>query len=74
MTIGKEKSGGSKPIIGNNVYVCTGAVVIGNITIGDNVIIGANSVVTKSVPCNCTVVGNPARIIRENGIRVDKKL
>lgn len=74
VTIGKEKQGGTKPVIGNNVYIYTGAVVIGNITIGDNVIVGANSVVTKSVPNNCTVVGNPALIIRRNGVRVTEKL
>lgn len=74
VTIGKEKPGGTKPVIGNNVFIYTGAVVIGNIHIGDNVVIGANTVVTKSIPDNCTVVGNPAIIIRRNGIRVNEKL
>lgn len=55
------------PKIGNNVKICTGAIVIGNITIGDNVTIGAGTIVVKSIPDNCVVVGNPARIIkREN--------
>ena len=74
VTIGKVKPGGPKPVIGNNVLIYTGAVVIGDITIGDNVKIGANSVVTKSVPNNCTVAGNPAIIIRRNGKRVSEKL
>ena len=74
VTIGKQWPGGKKPVIGNNVLVCTGAVVLGDITIGDNVVIGANAVVTKSVPANCTVAGNPAIIIRRNGERVTEKL
>lgn len=52
------------PILGNNVKVFSNSVVIGGITIGDNVIIGAGSVVVKDVPSNSTVVGNPARIIK----------
>ena len=47
---------------------------IGDIKIGNNVVIGAGSVVTKSVPDNCTVVGNPARIIRRDGIKVNESL
>lgn len=74
VTIGKALPGGAKPIIGNNVKIFAGAVVVGNITLGNNVIVGANTVVTKSVPDNCTIVGNPARIISLNGQRVDKKL
>ena len=41
------------------------SVVIGNIKIRDNCVIGAGAVVTKSVPSNCTVVGNPMRIINK---------
>jgi serine O-acetyltransferase len=52
------------PVIGDNVEVCCGAKVIGGITIGDNVLIGANSVVVKDVPSNCVVAGVPARIIK----------
>lgn len=62
------------PSFGDNVTVNSGAIVVGDITIGDNVQIGAGSVVTKSVPANCVVVGNPAQIIRENGVRVNKRL
>ncbi len=62
------------PIIGDNVTINAGAIVIGNISIGNNSVIGAGAVVTKSVPPNCTVVGNPARIIRREGERVDIKL
>lgn len=74
VTIGKQKSGGIKPKIGNNVKIYAGAIVVGDITIGDNVQIGANSVVCKSVPDNCVVAGNPAKIIRQNGLRINKFL
>lgn len=59
VTIGEEsiKHKGQAPIIGNNVYIGAGAKILGPITIGDNVRIGANAVVTKNVPSNCTVVG-----------------
>lgn len=73
VTIGNNKSG-DRPIIGSNVSINANAVVIGNIQIGDNVIVGAGSVVTKSVPDNCVVVGNPAYILKENGIIVKRTL
>ena len=62
------------PIIGNNVSIRAGAKVYGAIHIGDNAVIGANAVITKDVPQNCTVVGIPAKIIRRNGKRVDENL
>lgn len=51
------------PIIGDNVSIYANAVVFGGIHIGNNVKIGAGAVVYKDVPDNCTVVGNPARVI-----------
>ena len=54
------------PVIGNNVYIATGAKILGNIRIFDNVIIGANSVVIHDVPSNCSVGGVLARILKEN--------
>lgn len=51
------------PTVGNNVVIGAGAKVLGNITIGDNSKIGANSVVIKDVPENSTAVGIPARIL-----------
>ncbi|MCB0347766.1 MAG: serine O-acetyltransferase, partial [Bdellovibrionales bacterium] len=50
------------PTIGNKVVIGTGAKVLGAITIGDNSKVGANAVVTDSVPANVTVVGIPAKI------------
>ena len=68
VTIGYN--GGGKPTILDNVTINAGAKVIGGITIGNNVIIGANCVVIRDVPNNCTVVGIPARIIKRDGIKV----
>lgn len=51
------------PIIGDNCYIGAGAKILGNIKIGNDVIIGANAVVTKSIPDHSTVVGNPGYII-----------
>ena len=62
VTIGWGKGG--TPVIGNNVEIYAGAIIIGGITIGDNVKIGAGAVVVNDIPSDCTVVGNPARIIR----------
>jgi len=66
---GKEK-GKRHPTLRNNVVVGTGAKVLGNITIGDNVKIGANAVVLRDVPDNSTVVGVPGRVVVQNGVRV----
>ena len=62
------------PIFGDDVTVMSNAIVFGGIEIGNRVVIGAGAVVTKDVPDDCVVIGNPARIIRENGQRVDKVL
>jgi serine O-acetyltransferase len=51
------------PILGNNIYIGSGAKIIGDVTIGNNVTIGANAVVVKDVPSNVTVGGVPAKII-----------
>ena len=55
------------PTIGNNVTIGAGAKVLGPFTVGDNSKIGASAVVLKAVPPNCTVVGNPGRIVRREG-------
>jgi len=63
---------GKRPTIGNNVSIYTGAIVIGDITIGNNSVIGAGSVVVKNVPNNSVVVGNPAKVIKQNNKTVAK--
>ncbi|MBI5701168.1 serine O-acetyltransferase [Candidatus Saganbacteria bacterium] len=67
---GKER-GKRHPTIGDNVVIGAEAIVLGNITIGDNSRIGAASIVTKSVPQNSTVVGNPARFVVRDGKRIE---
>ena len=60
--VGKKNN--ELPSIGNNVDLSVGSKIIGNITIGDNVIVAPNSVVIKDVPDNCIVSGVPAIIIK----------
>jgi serine O-acetyltransferase len=55
------------PVIGNNVYIAPGPKIFGDISIGDNVAIGANAVVHTSVPSNAVVAGNPGRIVSYRG-------
>jgi len=63
VTIGNKLEDEKVPEIGNNVFIGAGAKIIGDIKIEDNVIIGANSVVTKNVSKNCIVAGVPAKLI-----------
>ena len=51
-------------VIGNDVYIGVGAIVLSGVTIGDGAVVGAGAVVTKSVPAYAVVAGNPARIVR----------
>ncbi len=60
---GKEK-GKRHPTIGNNVFIGSGAKILGNITIGNNAKIGANSVVLHDIPPNTTAVGIPAKVVK----------
>lgn len=57
--------------IGDNVWIGRHVCVMPGVTIGDNCIIGANSVVTKDIPRNCVVAGSPAKIIRNIDIESD---
>jgi serine O-acetyltransferase len=70
VTLGQSNRGAKKgaPIIGDNVYIGPGAKLIGRVVIGNNVAIGANSVVTKDIEDNAVVVGAPARVISHNGV------
>jgi serine O-acetyltransferase len=73
VTIGIAGRGEKKgvPKIGNYVYIAPGAKIIGKINIGNNVMIGANAVVTKDVPDNAVVAGVPAKIISYKGWDVE---
>lgn len=65
VTIGSNGPRGEIPTIGDNVTVYVGAVIIGDIKIGNNVEIAANAVVNKDIPDNCIVGGVPAKIIKQ---------
>ena len=66
VTIGVRGDGYSgAPVIGDNVFIYTGAKVLGEIKIGNNVKIGANAVVLTDIPDNTTAVGVPAKIVNK---------
>lgn len=58
---------GGVPVLGDNVVMAANSTVIGNVHIGNNVMIGAGAVVTRDVPDNAVVAGVPAKIINMNG-------
>ncbi len=51
--------------IGRNCWLGAGVIIVPGITIGDNVVIGAGSIVTKDIPDNSVAVGNPCKVVRE---------
>lgn len=53
-------------IIGDNVWIGGGVIIMPGVTIGDNSVIGAGSVVTKDIPAGVIACGNPCRVVREN--------
>ena len=53
--------------IGRNCWLGAGVIVLPGVTIGDNTVIGAGSVVTRDIPANVVAVGNPCRVLREIG-------
>ena len=67
ITYDGKTSSKSYPIhVGNHVWIGRSAIILKGVTIGDGAIIGAGSIVTKSIPSRCLAVGNPARVIKEN--------
>jgi maltose O-acetyltransferase len=61
----REKWEAAQPIvIGDNVWLGGGAIVLPGVTIGDNTVVGAGSVVTRDLPADVVAVGNPARVVR----------
>lgn len=73
VTIGSMRGRGGAPKIGSNVILFSGARVIGDITIGDNCVIGAGAVVTKDVPSGCVAAGVPAKVISQKGEDITKR-
>ena len=70
---GKEK-GKRHPTLEDEVMIATGAKVLGSIVIGKGSKVGANSVVLKDVPDLSTVVGIPGKVVRQNGLKVERNL
>lgn len=65
VTIGvKNSEEANYPKVGDNVTIYSGCCIVGDITIGDNVIIGANSLILSDVPSDCIIAGSPAKIIK----------
>jgi serine O-acetyltransferase len=64
VTVGNKIPGGKSPIIGNNVYLCAGAKILGDIQIGSNCIVGANAVVLDNFSDNSVIAGIPAKLLK----------
>ncbi|WP_125153473.1 sugar O-acetyltransferase [Clostridium rectalis] len=75
--VGNIENGGpyrtyANPVsIGDNVWIGGNSCILPGVTIGDNCVIGAGSVVTKSIPDNCVVAGNPCKVIKSIGGKND---
>jgi serine O-acetyltransferase len=71
VTIGKVHAGDKAgvPEVGDDVFLGVGAVILGKIKIGNNVAIGANSVVITDIPDNCFAAGSPAKVISNTGAK-----
>ena len=69
VTIGIKRGKSEVPEIKDNVTLYSGSVVVGDVTIGENSLIGANSVVLDDIPPNSIAAGVPARVVAENNIR-----
>lgn len=69
VTIGISGSGERRgvPSLGDRVYVGANASIVGPIRVGDDVVVGANSLVNRDVPDHCTVLGVPASVVSQNG-------
>ena len=71
VVIGDEK--GLSPIFSDNIFVGSGAKIIGSLSIEDDVKIGANAVVTKSAPKGVTMLGIPAKPYKKSSISKEDK-
>ncbi len=67
-------TGKRHPTVGNNVIIGAGAAVLGSVFIGDNSKIGAATVVLNDVPAESVVVGNPGRVVKQSGFKIQGQL
>lgn len=72
VTVGRKEELCDTPVIGDDVTICTGAKIIGPITVGNNVVIAPNAVVVKNVPDNAVVAGVPAKVIKYQNLMMEK--
>ncbi len=63
-----------KTVIKDRAWICTNAIILPGITIGEGAVVAAGAVVTKDVPAFCVVAGNPAKIIKERNKDIDYEL
>lgn len=68
----RERKGKRHPTIGNNVVIGSGAKILGSFLVGENSRIGSNAVVIHEVPSNSTVVTMPAKLVKRDGVRVNR--
>lgn len=61
----------AKTVIGTHCFIGCGSIIMPNVTLGNHVIVAAGSVVTKDVPDNCIVAGNPAKVIKTDIETID---
>jgi serine O-acetyltransferase len=66
--------GHSYPVVGDRVILCAGAVCVGGIEVGSDSIVGANSVVTRSVPSGTVVAGAPAKVVRARQLEITEPM
>jgi len=59
----------NKIVIGDDVWICTRVIIFPGVIIGNKSVVGAGSVVTKSIPEGVIAAGNPAKVIRKRGIK-----
>lgn len=71
VVVGNNHTWDDRPVMGDYVGLTTGCKVIGGVHIGNHVTVAPNSVVIKDVPDNCVVSGVPAKIIKQDGKKVN---